>query len=53
MIEEAEIRKIYSLIPIPPNEKTENIEDKINTYNTAIKFPSIPREYNIIKIDKN
>ena len=30
-IKEAEIKNIYSLIPIPPMEKTERIDEQIKT----------------------
>lgn len=46
-IVEAAVRKTYSLIPIPPNEKIDRIEDirKINII--SMKFLLIPTERSI------
>ena len=50
---EAAKKKTYSLIPIPPNEKTERIDDSTNTKRIPIIFEFIPSENNINVIDKN
>ena len=52
-IKEAEIKNIYSLIPIPPMEKTERIDEQIKTIIISTKLFSIPNDSIIKKIVKN
>ena len=53
LINEAEIKNIYSLIPIPPMEKTERIDEQIKTTIISTKLFSIPRDSITKKIVKN
>ena len=53
LINEAEIKNIYSLIPIPPMEKTERIDEQIKTIIISTKLFSIPSDSITKKIVKN
>ena len=53
LIKDAEIKNIYSLIPIPPMEKTERIDEQIKTTIISIKLFSIPSDSITNKIVKN
>ena len=46
-------KKTYSLIPIPPNEKTERMDDNTNTKRIPMIFEFNPNENNMNDIDKN
>ena len=50
---EADIRNIYSLIPIPPIEKMEIIEEQIKTTIISMKLSVMPSDRIIHKIDRN
>ena len=52
-INEADIRNIYSLIPIPPIEKTERIEEQIKTTIISMKLSSMPSDRTIHRIARN
>ena len=52
-INEADIRNIYSLIPIPPIEKTERIEEQIKTTIISMKLSSMPSDRIIHRIARN
>ena len=46
-------KKTYSLIPIPPNEKTERMDDSTNTKRIPMIFEFNPSENNMNDMDKN
>ena len=50
---EADDKKIYSLIPIPPKEKTEKIDEKNKNYDYLKIIIHNSREYKIINNEIN